>query len=340
MAITLADMMTACHDQAVWSRNSVYQWENNPTVAKSQYKETCVTYNACVLQRLGVLASGKYIWHDKAGKVTGPTSGMKIVYPSGQTLHQIKNDLQPGDIIMDGDKTDLNLGSHIFIITGQWSGDNPYVWDNHSAQQNLMDYVYTRNRPVIAVVRLLDVATFVPRLDDTGIVGSPYYYSLNPFYLAGYGMPNCTAYAWGRFFEESDPDRTYANPPTLSTGNAEDWYGYTADGYRRGSTPQLGAVACWADGPYSGDGHVAIVEQINIDGSIVTSNSAWGGSFFYTQTLYPPNYLPATGYVFQGFIYNPDASGNSWIGPPPGNNNIKIWLMKRWLFKREQEIVK
>jgi len=299
-----------------------------------------VTYNACVLQRLGVLASGKYIWHNKEGKVTGPTSGMKIVYPNGQTLHQIKNDLQPGDIIMDGDKTDLNLGSHIFIITGQWSGNNPYVWDNHSAQQNLMDYVYTRNRPVIAVVRLLDIATFEPRLNSTGIVGSPYYYSLNPFYNAGYGMPNCTAYAWGRFWEESDPDRTYANPPTLSTGNAEDWYGYTADGYRRGSTPQLGAVACWADGRFSGDGDVAILEQINIDGSIVTSNSAWGGSFFYTQTLYPPNYLPATGYVFQGFIYNPDASGNSWIGPPPGNNNIKIWLMKRWLFKREQEIVK
>lgn len=340
MAITLADMMTACHDQAVWSQNSIYQWENNPTVAKSQYKETCVTYNACVLQRLGVLASGKYIWHDKAGKVTGPTSGMKIVYPNGQTLHQIKNDLQPGDIIMDGDKTDLNLGSHIFIITGQWNGNDPYVWDNHSAQQQLMDYVYTRNRPVIAVVRLLNIATFEPRLTDTGIVGSPYYYSLNPFYNAGYGMPNCTAYAWGRFWEESDPDRTYANPPTLSTGNAEDWYGYTADGYRRGSTPQLGAVACWADGPYSGDGHVAIVEQINLDGSIVTSNSAWGGSFFYTQTLYPPNYLPATGYVFQGFIYNPDASGNSWIGPPPGNNNIKVWLMKRWLWQREQEIVK
>lgn len=340
MAITLADMMTACHDQAVWSRNSVYQWQNNPTVAKSQYKETCVTYNACVLQRLGVLASGKYIWHNKAGKVTGPTSGMKIVYPNGQTLHQIKNDLQPGDIIMDGDKTDLNLGSHIFIITGQWSGNNPYVWDNHSAQQNLMDYIYTRNRSVIAVVRLLNIAAFEPRLNSNGIAGSPYYYSLNPFYNAGYGMPNCTAYAWGRFWEESDPDRTYANPPTLSTGNAEDWYGYTADGYRRGSTPQLGAVACWADGPYSGDGHVAIVEQINLDGSIVTSNSAWGGSFFYTQTLYPPNYLPATGYVFQGFIYNPDAGGNSWIGPPPGNNNIKVWLMKRWLWQREQEIVK
>ena len=339
MAVTLSDLMTACHDQAVWSQNSIYQWENNPTVAKSQYKETCVTYNACVLQRLGILASGKYIWHNKYGKVTGPTSGMKVIYPGNKTLHQIKSELLPGDIIMDGDKADLNLGSHIFIITGQWNGNNPYVWDNHSAQQQLMDYEYTRNRQVIAVVRILDIVPFTPRLDDNGIMGNPYWYSLNPFYLGGYGLPNCTCYAWGRFWEESD-DGSYTNPPTLSTGNAEDWYSYTADGYERGNTPQLGAVICFADGPFSGDGHVAIVEQINLDGSIVTSNSAYGGAYFYTETLYPPNYLPATGYVFQGFIYNPDAGGNPWPGPPPaGNNNIKTWLMSRRIWRREEVLI-
>lgn len=338
--MTLQDLMDACHDQAVWSKDSIYQWQNNPTIAKSKYKETCVTFNACVLQRVGILDSGKYIWHNKQGKVTGPTSGMKVIYPGNKTLHQLQSELLAGDIIMDGDKTDLNLGSHIFIITGQWSGNNPYVWDNHSAQQNLMDYVYTRNRPVIAIVRIMDIAPFVPRLDDDGIMGNPYWYSLNPFYMAGYGLPNCTCYAWGRWWECSDPDRTYTNPPRLSTGNAEDWYNYTADGYQRGQEPQLGAVICFADGPYSGDGHVAIVEQINADGSIITSNSAYGGSYFYTQTLNPPNYLPATGYVFQGFIYNPNAGGNPWPWPPHGNNNIKTWLMKRWLWQREQELVK
>lgn len=337
--MTLQDLMDACHDQAIWSKDSIYQWQNNPTVAKSKYKETCVTYNACVLQRLGILDSGKYIWHNKQGKVTGPTSGMKVIYPGNKTLHQLQSELLAGDIIMDGDKTDLNLGSHIFIITGQWSGNNPYVWDNHSAQQNLMDYIYTRNRPVIAIVRIMDIAPFVPRLDDNGIMGSPYWYSQNPFYLAGYGLPNCTCYAWGRWWECSDPDRTYTDPPRLSTSDAENWYGYTADGYQRGQEPQLGAVICFADGPYSGDGHVAIVEQINADGSIVTSNSAYGGAYFYTQTLQPPNYLPATGYVFQGFIYNPNAGGNPWPWPPYGNNNIKTWLMKRWLWKREQELI-
>ena len=340
MSITLNDLMTACHDQAVWSKDSIYQWESNPTVAKSKYKETCVTYNACVLQRLGILDSGKYIWHNKQGKVTGPTSGMKIIYPSNKVLHDMTNDLVAGDIIMDGDKTDTNLGSHIFIITGQWDGNDPYVWDNHSAQQQLMDYKYTRNRPIIAVVRLLDIVAFVPRLDDTGMLGSPYWYSQNPFYLAGYGLPNCTCYAWGRFWEESDPDRTYTNPPTLSTGNAEDWYGYTADGYERGSTPQLGAVVCFADGPFSGDGHVAIVEQINNDGSIVTSNSAYGGQYFYTQTLQPPNYLPAAGYVFQGFIYNPKTGGGPSPGPGPIPTAGKYWLFKRSLWHKEEELLK
>ena len=41
------------------------------------------------------------------------------------------------------------------------------------------------------------LSTFTPRLDDTGIRGDFHYYSENPFYQAGYGMPNCTCYAWG-----------------------------------------------------------------------------------------------------------------------------------------------
>ena len=151
-------------------------------------------------------------------------------------------------------------------------------------------------------------------------------------------MPNCTCYAWGRFWEESDPNRTYTHPPTLSTGNAEDWWGHTSDGYERGSTPQLGAVICFADGPFSGDGHVAIVEQINNDGSIVTSNSAWGGAFFYTQTLRPPHYLPASGYVFQGFIYNPKTGGGPAPGPIP--TAAKYWLFKRSLWHKEEELLK
>lgn len=130
------------------------------------------------------------------------------------------------------------------------------------------------------------------------------YYADNPFHQAGYGMPNCTCYAWGRFYEIS------GIRPKLSTGDAEKWWSNTADGYARGQLPKLGAVACWRRGDASTDsdgaGHVAIVEKINDDGSIVTSNSAWNSTLFYQQTLSPAaGYSWNSSYVFQGFIYNP-----------------------------------
>lgn len=86
--------------------------------------------------------------------------------------------------------------------------------------------------------------SFTPRTTSDGIVDNPYWYSRNPFYLAGYGMPNCTAYAWGRFWEISDPNVEYINRPTLGTGNAGTWYAVD-DGYERGQTPKLGAVICF-----------------------------------------------------------------------------------------------
>lgn len=143
------------------------------------------------------------------------------------------------------------------------------------------------------------MAKFVPRLDSSGMEGSVYYYGGNPFYNAGYGLPNCTCYAWGRWYE------LLGYQPSLSTGNADTFVDRNTV-YEVGSTPKLGAILCWKyTGSMSGEGgHVAVVEQINDDGSIVTSNSAWGGSYFYTQTLYPP-YEWASYTSLQGFIYPP-----------------------------------
>ena len=78
MSNLIADELQACADQAEWMKNSIYQWEHHPTVPKSKYKGTCVTYNACVLQRIGVLQPGQYIWHNPRGQVIGPTTGMTI----------------------------------------------------------------------------------------------------------------------------------------------------------------------------------------------------------------------------------------------------------------------
>lgn len=128
-----------------------------------------------------------------------------------------------------------------------------------------------------------------------------YYYKDNIFYKSGYGLPNCTAYAWGRFYELS------GQYPRLCTANAENWFKYTKDGYSRGQVPKLGAIAVWSKGIIGkntdGAGHVAVVEKINSDGSIVTSNSGWKCSLFWLNT-YSKGYAKK-GYRFEGFIYNP-----------------------------------
>ena len=79
-------------------------------------------------------------------------------------------------------------------------------------------------------------------------------------------MPNCTAYAFGRAYE------ILGTEPNLSHGNAQDWYGYNqaTGAYSYGSTPQVGAIACWS---YNGGGHVAVVESID-NGVVTLSNSA------------------------------------------------------------------
>jgi len=132
-------------------------------------------------------------------------------------------------------------------------------------------------------------------------------------------LPNCVGYAWGRFME------IMGSTPRLSRGNAEDWWGATGDGYSRGKTPKLGAVICWSKGRVGdssdGAGHVAIVEQINSNGSIRTSNSAYKGTRFYMQDIGSSYAL--SGYGFQGFIYNP-AVGSSPIVTPPPSTQFKV----------------
>ena len=115
-------------------------------------------------------------------------------------------------------------------------------------------------------------------------------------------LPNCVGYAWGRWRE------LLGAYHKLSRGNAENWWANTKDGYLRSQTPKLGSVVCWRKGKAGnssdGAGHVAIVEQINADGSIVVSESNYGGSRFNTRKLKAPGYA-LSGLTFQGFIHLP-----------------------------------
>lgn len=147
---------------------------------------------------------------------------------------------------------------------------------------------------------------------------------LNECILIGAGscLPNCVGYAWGRFYEIT------GKRPNLSRGNAEDWYGNTADGYKRGQTPKLGAVICWRKGvtgnSSDGAGHVAIVEEIKANGDIVASNSGYKSTRFWMQTFTKASgYAMGAAYAFQGFIYPPEdyaAAGQAAAATPAADN--------------------
>lgn len=182
--------------------------------------------------------------------------------------------------------------------------------------------------------------TYTPRLTSDGMQGNIHWYSNgNPFYASGYGLPNCTCYAYGRFWEIGDPNNDGSNNPTgLPRGDAGTWYTTPTPDYEKGSEPQLGAIICYAGNTpgYSEAGHVAVVEVINDDGSIITSNSAYGGTYFFLQgengELNPSNNYGGC----QGFIYNPFGGGAP--EPEPEYNKKKHYnfvLFNRR--KREQQ---
>lgn len=159
---------------------------------------------------------------------------------------------------------------------------------------------------------------FTPRLNSSGMLNNPKWYDENIFYQAGYGLPNCTCYAWGRFWEESnsDPNDMSHKPTNLPTGDGGQWWDQNqqSGAYVSGQVPQLGAVICFSDN-YGGSGHVAIVEQIDANGNLTTSNSAYGGTYFFTDTVTNVGgTYNWSHYTCQGFIYNPYADTPT---PPP-----------------------
>lgn len=140
--------------------------------------------------------------------------------------------------------------------------------------------------------------TYTPRLTAPESNNVYYYNSnYNVFQKYGYGLPNCTAYAYGRAYE------ILKSTPKLSWNGAGQWYDYNKSGgyYKYGSTPKIGAIACWC---YSGGGHVAVVEKIE-NGKITLSNSEWGGRTFYLTTCSTSDktYGGNSWWTFQGFIY-------------------------------------
>ncbi len=130
---------------------------------------------------------------------------------------------------------------------------------------------------------------FTPRLTAPSRSSAYYNRELNVYSQGGYGMPNCTAYVFGRIYEIT------GEKPLLTRGSAGEWWSINKRNgyYEYGQEAQLGAIACWSN-------HVAVVEKI--EGNTITcSQSHWGGNYFDTCTVT----IGANrfGQTFYGFIY-------------------------------------
>lgn len=119
----------------------------------------------------------------------------------------------------------------------------------------------------------------------------------------GFVLPNCVGYAQGRLLEMQGATKVDWKMPAC---NAEDWYEKAQkNGLSVGSTIKLGAIIVWSKGTLhnskDGCGHVAVIEQINKDKSVVISESGYKTFMWRKRVLKYPYSL--TGYKLLGFIY-------------------------------------
>lgn len=162
---------------------------------------------------------------------------------------------------------------------------------------------------------------------STAIVGSPTHPKLNV-------LSNCCGFSLGRFNEIIGEN----NCNHLTPINAEDWVDMArSQGYTISNTPSLGAVICWAKGrthdTSDGAGHVAVVEQINSDGTIITSESGWGCTtpfWIQTRSNTNGNWGQDKSYTFLGFIVNPK------VNPQPQKENRAPYKVPTIVVKEDQ----
>lgn len=170
-------VLDTCRVQAEWMKNYTYSWPlwKPRNVERSKKYGTCVTYVACVLQRLGYLQPGEYLWNNGKGYGTGKvyiwgpngkrsikaSDRMVVKYMGNKQFKNLQNELKAGDIVMvdDNKSGESGGGGHIMIFAGKWTKKgNPYIWDNYSADRVKAGakgaHTYGYGRKVLAIVRL------------------------------------------------------------------------------------------------------------------------------------------------------------------------------------------
>ena len=124
-------------------------------------------------------------------------------------------------------------------------------------------------------------------------------------------LANCVGYANGRYAEIQG--LSYIKYQFVC--NAEKFIKQANTyGLKVSQTPTLGGIMVWQKGATldgsDGAGHVAIVERIDSDNQIYTSESSYKGAAFFNATRRNDNgrWGLGTGYKFLGCIVNPGAN--------------------------------
>lgn len=183
---------------------------------------------------------------------------------------------------------------------------------------------------------------FRPRLTEytpTPMQGNKWWYSTRNIYYPNFGLPNCTCYTYGRIAECNNE---WKNLPGM---DAKKWYDDLVDygQYPIGGQPKLGGIMCYAPLAIDPDdpddpsnvygGHVSVVEEIEYDSnnnivSCVTSNSAWQGTYFWTERVYARDGFLASwmgmprNYYYQGCVY---VTPDNVVGF--GKHSMPIYMM-------------
>lgn len=121
-------------------------------------------------------------------------------------------------------------------------------------------------------------------------------------------LANCVGYASGRYNELIQLARDfnecrYTNLRCNASGFIERALEASLE---VGNTPRVGAIMCWGGG-VEGCGHVAVVERVDSDNQVYTSESDYGGTAFYNALRTNDNgrWGLASIFYFRGFIYQP-----------------------------------
>lgn len=150
------------------------------------------------------------------------------------------------------------------------------------------------------MVSLLNTGVGFTRRTTAPEYGNVYYYNgaYNPFAYNQNLIGECTWYVWGRAYE------ILGHRPNISRGHAKDFYTYNLNSgaYPYGNEPKLGAIACFAPNNHAyWTGHVAIVEAVGGDGSVILSEYNFVSRHAFSANRYL-NPTEARTWV-QGYIY-------------------------------------